>query len=194
MTFLFFCWVFSVSFTERRTFSAIFSHDPARSSAFSPTEETSSCAPTFPDSDHAAKTGAIYNAKAIIVTTGTYLKGKVIIGDVSYESGPDGVFPANKLSDSLKKLGIELRRFKTGTPARMNIKDLNLSKMEPQYGDNEVKSFSFDNEDDTNILNREQIKCYLTYTNKDELYDVVKIDAVEKRNSNDTRTSCKRNY
>jgi len=111
------------------------------------------------------KTGAIYDAKAIIVTTGTYLKGKVIIGDVSYESGPDGVFPANKLSGSLENLGIELRRFKTGTPARMNVKDLDLSKMEPQYGDEDVKSFSFDNEENDNVLNREQIKCYLTYTN-----------------------------
>ena len=111
------------------------------------------------------KTGAIYDAKTIIVTTGTYLKGKVIIGDVSYESGPDGVFPANKLSGSLEKLGIELRRFKTGTPARMNIKDLDLSKMEPQYGDEDVKPFSFENEENKNILDKEQIKCYLTYTN-----------------------------
>ena len=113
------------------------------------------------------KTGAIYDAKTIIVTTGTYLKGKVIIGDVSYESGPDGVFPANKLSDSLKSLGIELRRFKTGTPARMNVKDLDLNKMEPQHGDEKVKSFSFDNEENENVLNKEQIKCYLTYTNLD---------------------------
>ncbi len=119
------------------------------------------------------KTGAIYNCDAVIVTTGTYLKGKVIIGDVSYESGPDGVFPANKLSDSLKKLGIELRRFKTGTPARMNVKDLDLSKMEEQFGDKEVKSFSFDNEENVEILNKEQIKCYLTYTNL-ETHKVIK--------------------
>jgi len=111
------------------------------------------------------KTGAIYDAKSVIVTTGTYLKGKVIIGDVSYESGPDGVFPANKLSESLKELGIELRRFKTGTPARMNSKDLDYSKMEVQYGDDKVKSFSFDNEEDEEMLRKEQIKCYLTYTN-----------------------------
>ena len=113
------------------------------------------------------KTGAIYDAKSVIVTTGTYLKGKVIIGDVSYESGPDGVFPANKLSESLKELGIELRRFKTGTPARMNSKDLDYSKMEVQYGDDNVKSFSFDNEEDEEMLKKEQIKCYLTYTNLD---------------------------
>jgi len=119
------------------------------------------------------KTGAIYNARAIIVTTGTYLKGKVIIGDVSYESGPDGVFPANKLSESLEKLGIQLRRFKTGTPARMNVKDLDLSKMEPQYGDDEIKSFSFDNEENIEILKKDQIKCYLTYTNL-ETHKVIK--------------------
>jgi len=119
------------------------------------------------------KTGAIYDAKAIVVTTGTYLKGKVIIGDVSYESGPDGVFPANKLSSSLEKMGIELRRFKTGTPARMNVKDLDLSKMEPQYGDEQVKSFSFDNEENDSIINRKQINCYLTYTNL-ETHNVIK--------------------
>ena len=113
------------------------------------------------------KTGAIYDSKAIIVTTGTYLKGKVIIGDVSYESGPDGVFPANKLSESLKKLGIELRRFKTGTPARMNSKDLDFNKMEVQYGDDEVKLFSFENEENDDMLNKKQINCYLTYTNFD---------------------------
>ena len=119
------------------------------------------------------KTGAIYNCDAVIVTTGTYLKGKIIIGDVSYESGPDGVFPANKLSDSLNEIGIELRRFKTGTPARMNVKDLDLSKMEEQLGDEEVKSFSFDNEENGDILNKEQIKCYLTYTNL-ETHKVIK--------------------
>lgn len=119
------------------------------------------------------KTGAIYKSKCVVVTTGTYLKGKVIIGDVSYESGPDGVFPANKLSESLNKIGINLRRFKTGTPARMNSKDLDFSKMEPQYGDLDVKSFSFLNEDNKEILDKEQIKCYLTYTNS-ETHKVIK--------------------
>ena len=119
------------------------------------------------------KTGAVYDAKAIIVTTGTYLKGKIIIGDVSYESGPDGVFPANKLSDSLKKIGIELRRFKTGTPARMNSKDLDFNKMEAQYGDKKVKPFSFDNEENSEILDKKQINCYLTYTNA-ETHEVIK--------------------
>ena len=119
------------------------------------------------------KTGAIYKSKCVVVTTGTYLKGKVIIGDVSYESGPDGVFPANKLSESLNKIGINLRRFKTGTPARMNSKDLDFSKMEPQYGDSDIKSFSFLNEGNKGILDKEQIKCYLTYTNL-ETHKVIK--------------------
>ena len=100
------------------------------------------------------KNGAVYGCKAVIVATGTYLKGKVVIGEVAYESGPDGVFPANELSQSLMNLGIELRRFKTGTPARINIKTMDLSKMEVQKGDEE-------------ILNRPQIDCYLTYTNED---------------------------
>ena len=74
--------------------------------------------------------GAIYNVKSLIIATGTYLKGKIFIGDVSYESGPDGVFPANRLSESLKKLNIKLVRFKTGTPARINSKTIDFSKME----------------------------------------------------------------
>ena len=74
--------------------------------------------------------GAIYNVKAVIVSTGTYLKGKIFIGEFAKESGPDGVFPANKLSSCLKKLGIELVRFKTGTPARVNKNSIDFSKME----------------------------------------------------------------
>lgn len=112
------------------------------------------------------KTGAVAPAKAVIVATGTYLKGKVIIGEVSYESGPDGVFPANELSQSLLKLGIELRRFKTGTPARINVKTLDLSKMEVQKGDTEITPFSFTNEDNAELQNKEQIDCFLTYTNE----------------------------
>ena len=77
-------------------------------------------------------TEAIYNVKAIILCTGTYLKGKIFIGETSFESGPDGVFPANKLSDTLKKLGINLVRFKTGTPARVNKNSIDFSKMERQ--------------------------------------------------------------
>lgn len=106
--------------------------------------------------------GAIYNVKSVILATGTYLKGKIYIGEVSYESGPDGVFPANKLSESLKKLGIEIVRFKTGTPARVNKKSIDFSKMEIQNGDDEIEMFSFENEE----RKIEQVPCYLTYTNE----------------------------
>lgn len=92
-------------------------------------------------------TGSIYNCKAIILTTGTYLKGKIIIGDVSYSGGPDGLFPANKLSDSLKEMGIELLRLKTGTPARLNRRSIDFSKMEEQPGDDTIVPFSFENEE-----------------------------------------------
>ena len=112
------------------------------------------------------KIGATFLTKTIIVATGTYLKGKVIIGEVSYESGPDGVFPANDLSQSLLDIGVELRRFKTGTPARINIRNMDLSKMEIQYGDEKIVPFSFDNEGNLDIINKKQVNCYLTYTNK----------------------------
>ena len=107
--------------------------------------------------------GAIYNVKAVILATGTYLKGKIYIGEVSFESGPDGVFPANKLSECLKKLDMELVRFKTGTPARVNKRSLDFSKMEIQKGDKDIVSFSFENEN----LQKEQVPCYLTYTNEE---------------------------
>ena len=107
--------------------------------------------------------GAVYKVKAVILSTGTYLKGKIFIGDVSFESGPDGVFPANRLSECLKKLGIEIVRFKTGTPARVNKKSIDFSKMEVQNGDKEIEMFSFEN-DERKI---EQVPCYLTYTNEE---------------------------
>jgi len=106
--------------------------------------------------------GAIYNVKAVIIATGTYLKGKIFIGETSFESGPDGVFPANKLSDCLKKLGVNIVRFKTGTPARVNKKTVDFSKMEIQEGDEEIVPFSFENE----AKDIEQVPCYLTYTNE----------------------------
>ena len=106
--------------------------------------------------------GAIYNVKAIILATGTYLKGKIFIGDVSYESGPDGVAAANHLSTCLKKLGVDIQRFKTGTPARINRNTIDFSKMEIQEGENDIVPFSFD---DKNI-NIDQVPCYLTYTNE----------------------------
>ena len=106
--------------------------------------------------------GAIYKVKAVIVATGTYLKGKIFIGEYSKESGPDGVSAANKLSESLKKLGINLIRFKTGTPARINRRSIDFSKMEVQKGDEGVEAFSF--EDKPKEFN--QVDCYLTYTNE----------------------------
>ena len=106
--------------------------------------------------------GAIYKVKSVILATGTYLKGKIFIGDNSFESGPDGVFPANKLSECLKNNNINLIRFKTGTPARVNKNSLDFSKMEIQEGDNEIVAFSFEN----TIQNKNQVPCYLTYTNE----------------------------
>ncbi len=107
------------------------------------------------------RVGAVYNAKAVILCSGTYLRGKIFIGDVNYESGPDGVFPANYLTESLHKLGIETRRFKTGTPARINRRSIDFSKMEIQPGDDDIEMFSFEDE----LVKKEQEACYLTYTN-----------------------------
>lgn len=106
--------------------------------------------------------GAIYNVKTVILATGTYLKGKIFIGDISYESGPDGVSSANELSECLKKLGINIVRFKTGTPARINKKTIDFSKMEIQEGDEDVEMFSFEDKE----VKKEQLPCYLTYTNE----------------------------
>ena len=106
--------------------------------------------------------GAVYEVKSVIVATGTYLKGKIFIGEYSKESGPDGVAAANQLSECLKKLGIELIRFKTGTPARINRRSIDFSKMEVQKGDQGIEAFSFENEP----KDFEQVDCYLTYTNE----------------------------
>ena len=106
--------------------------------------------------------GAIYKVDCVILATGTYLKGKIYIGETSYESGPDGVSAANKLSTTLKKLGIELQRFKTGTPARINKNSIDFSKMEIQEGDNDLVPFSFEDE----MPKIEQVPCWLTYTNE----------------------------
>ena len=107
--------------------------------------------------------GAIYNVKTVILATGTYLKGKIFIGDVSYESGPDGVSAANELSKCLKDLGINILRFKTGTPARINKKTIDFSKMEIQEGDEDIQMFSFEDKE----IKKEQLPCYLTYTNEE---------------------------
>ncbi|AWK50279.1 tRNA uridine-5-carboxymethylaminomethyl(34) synthesis enzyme MnmG [Clostridium beijerinckii] len=109
------------------------------------------------------KNGAIFKCKAVILATGTYLKGKIIIGEVSYSGGPNGLFPANDLSQSLLNLGVTLRRFKTGTPARINRKSVDFSKMIEQKGDDKIVPFSFMNEN----LKKEQVSCYLTYTNEE---------------------------
>ena len=106
--------------------------------------------------------GAIYDVDSVILATGTYLKGKIFIGESSFESGPDGVFPANKLSESLKKMGIKIVRFKTGTPARVNRKSIDFSKMEIQNGDEDIVPFSFVDK----IDKFDQVPCYLTYTNE----------------------------
>ena len=114
--------------------------------------------------------GAIYYVDNVILATGTYLKGKIFIGETSYESGPDGVFPANELSKMLKKIGINLVRFKTGTPARINKNSIDFSKMEIQEGDKNPEAFSFEDLIDNNV---EQLPCYLTYTNK-KTHDIIR--------------------
>ncbi len=107
--------------------------------------------------------GARFAVKAAIVATGTFLRGNVIVGDVSYPSGPDGIFPANRLSDALKNKKIELMRFKTGTPARINANSVDFSKMEIQKGDEDITPFSFETENP----GENKVCCYLTYTNKE---------------------------
>ncbi|MDR0979259.1 MAG: tRNA uridine-5-carboxymethylaminomethyl(34) synthesis enzyme MnmG, partial [Lachnospiraceae bacterium] len=106
--------------------------------------------------------GAIYKVKSVVLATGTYLKGRIYIGETNFEGGPDGVFPANKLSEVLKNQGIELVRFKTGTPARVNKNSIDFTKMERQDGDEEIIPFSFEN----SIAKINQEPCYLTYTNE----------------------------
>ncbi|MDD6729285.1 MAG: tRNA uridine-5-carboxymethylaminomethyl(34) synthesis enzyme MnmG [Eubacteriales bacterium] len=105
---------------------------------------------------------ALYTAKAVIIATGTFLGGRVYIGDVSYESGPDGMFPATELSKALKRLNIPLRRFKTGTPSRVNRRSVDFSKMEVQEGDKETVPFSFD----TDTPPENKVPCHITYTNE----------------------------
>lgn len=108
--------------------------------------------------------GAEYTAKAVILATGTFLGGRIYVGDVSYESGPDGMFPATRLSEALKKLGVPLRRFKTGTPSRVNRNSIDFSNLEPQAGDERIVPFSFD--DDASQLKNTEV-CYVTYTNQE---------------------------
>ncbi len=114
-------------------------------------------------------TDVIISAKAVIIATGTYMKSRIIIGDMSYEGGPDGFFPANKLSLNLEKKGIILRRFKTGTPARVHKNSIDLSKMSVQDGDEPIVPFSFE----TDKIEIDQIPCYLTYTNE-KTHDIIR--------------------
>ncbi|MCL6598773.1 MAG: tRNA uridine-5-carboxymethylaminomethyl(34) synthesis enzyme MnmG [Alicyclobacillus macrosporangiidus] len=108
------------------------------------------------------KSGAEYHAKAIVLTTGTYLRGRIFIGEVSYESGPNGQMPAVKLTESLLDLGFDLVRFKTGTPPRVNRNTIDFDKLIVQPGDPEPQHFSYD----PDIPPREQVPCWLTYTNE----------------------------
>ncbi len=114
--------------------------------------------------------GAVYYVDSVILATGTYLKGKIFIGETSFESGPDGVFPSNKLSDMLKKMGINLVRFKTGTPARVNKNSIDFSKMVIQEGDEKPEAFSFEDKLNSDV---EQLPCYLTYTNQ-KTHDIIR--------------------
>lgn len=109
-----------------------------------------------------AETGEVFEAKCVILATGTYLRARIVYGQVNYESGPNGLRSANKLSQSLLENGLELMRFKTGTPARIDARSLDYSKMEIQSGDSKLRNFSFI----SSITERSQVPCWLTYTNE----------------------------
>ncbi len=106
--------------------------------------------------------GAEFSTKAVIISSGTYLRGRIFVGDASYDGGPDGMFAATKLTDSLNSMGIKTMRFKTGTPARVNKNTVDLSKFEVQNGDDEIVNFSFT----TKTHGENKIQCYLGYTNE----------------------------
>ncbi len=107
--------------------------------------------------------GTKFGAKAVIIATGTYLRGRILIGDYEKQSGPDGVFPAMELTDSIKALGVEMMRFKTGTPARIHADSLDFSKMEKEEGDERIVPFSFETEE----IGENLVPCWLTYTNEE---------------------------
>ncbi len=117
------------------------------------------------------KTGAIYKGKAVVVATGTYLRGRIFMGEVNYSSGPDGMKPSLDLSENLKNMGLELIRMKTGTPARMLRSTIDFSTMEVQPGDERVVPFSFDNIDKD--MSKDQVNCYLTYTTE-KCHDIIR--------------------
>ncbi len=124
-------------------------------------EVTEICAENGKVTGVKTKLGLFYPAKAVIITTGTYLNGEIHIGELSYSCGPDNVAPAIPLTESLKALGLDIRRFKTGTPARVHKRSINFSVMEEQSGDNDIIPFSFDNK----LPLENKVKCYVTYTN-----------------------------
>jgi tRNA uridine 5-carboxymethylaminomethyl modification enzyme len=117
------------------------------------------------------KNGAVFHSKTVVLTTGVYLRGKIFIGDISYEGGPYGLFAANELSRGLERAGIRLMRFKTGTPARVHRDSLDYSAMTEQKGDDEIVPFSFLNEFEE--MERDQISCWLTYTN-DKTHEIIR--------------------
>lgn len=109
------------------------------------------------------RTGAVYHAKAVVIATGTFLRGKIFIGESSFQSGPNGLAPSVELADSLARHGMKLRRFKTGTPARALSHSLDYSKMTEQKGDEHIVPFSFMNDE----LSKDQVSCWLSYTNEE---------------------------
>ena len=115
------------------------------------------------------KTGSCYRAKAVILATGTFLAGKIFIGDSAYNSGPNGLAPSMELAARLREYRLPMRRFKTGTPARALARSLDFDKMTPQYGDEKIVPFSFMNDD----LQKDQVNCWLTYTNQ-QTHDVIR--------------------
>ncbi len=116
-------------------------------------------------------TGAIYESKAVILCTGTYLKARCLCGEAITHTGPNGLQAANELTDSLKALGIEMCRFKTGTPARMDKRSIDFSKMEEQFGDERVIPFSFSTDEER--VQIDQVSCWLTYTNE-KTHDIIR--------------------
>ena len=107
------------------------------------------------------KLDCVFTARCAILATGTFLDGKIYVGDKCFSGGPDGMFPSVGLSDALKETGVPLRRFKTGTPSRVNRRSVDFTELEPQYGDERVVPFSFS----TEIPPENKLECYVTYTN-----------------------------
>ncbi len=115
------------------------------------------------------RTGAVYRSRAVILATGTFLAGKIFIGESVYDSGPNGLAPSVELAERLREYGLPMRRFKTGTPARVLADSLDYDKMIPQDGDSEIVPFSFMNDE----LEKDQVRCWLTYTNE-KTHDVIR--------------------